>query len=115
MSLLAGLEQLTPALSACVVSRHAGAGARHRVPEYSLLPWLSVFTISPSRCARSSRKWAALSADYIQHYIDLVSLSGSEWKKPSELSGMRQRLSLAWTFHAARVPLLDEPLSALTP
>ena len=83
---------------------------------YSLLPWLSVFgnielavkKVFP-QMSKSER------TDYIQRYIDMVSLTGSELKKPHELSGgMRQRLSLARTLSMQpRVLLLDEPLSAL--
>lgn len=118
MTLLAGLERPDVGevrLDGCAKSE-PGPDRGIVFQNYSLLPWLSVFDniliavrqVFPEM-SRSERR------DYVQKYVDLVTLTGSEGKKPHELSGgMRQRLSLARTLSMRpEVLLLDEPLSAL--
>lgn len=118
LNILAGLDQQSdgvvlvddkeldgPSVDRAVVFQH-----------HALMPWKT--TISNIAFAVKSR-WPDWSKDKIreqcQKYIDLVNLTGSESKKPSQLSGgMKQRVGIARAFSIEpKILLMDEPFSAL--
>ena len=83
---------------------------------HALLPWRTVLgTVAYAVASRwPSWKREAIN-DHARKYIKLVGLSGSELKRPSELSGgMKQRVGIARALSIEpKMMLMDEPFSAL--
>lgn len=118
LNILAGLDE--PSQGAVIVDGQAieGPSLDRAVifQSHALLPWRSVmgnvaYAVA-SKWPRFSRAEVAAQA---QTFIDLVGLTGSEHKRPSELSGgMKQRVGIARALSIApKIMLMDEPFSAL--
>lgn len=85
--------------------------------DYALFPWKTVrenIEFGP-RFRKVASLDAAARKKLVDHYIDLVSLTGAEDKYPHELSGgMRQRCAFARALaNEPDVLLMDEPFAAL--
>jgi nitrate/nitrite transport system ATP-binding protein len=118
LNILAGLD--APSEGAVIVDAQAIAGpSLDRAvifQSHALLPWRSVMgNVAYAVASKWRRKSTAEVSAQAQTFIDLVGLTGSEHKRPSELSGgMKQRVGIARALSIApKIMLMDEPFSAL--
>ena len=116
LNVMAGFDKATGGRIEIDGRTIAGPGPERGVvfQDYALFPWLTVeanIGFGPESLKRSAREVS----EKVRHWIEVVSLEGSEQKYPHELSGgMRQRCALARCLaNDPDVLLMDEPLAAL--
>ncbi len=118
LNILAGLD--APSTGEVIVDGQAieGPSLDRAVifQSHALLPWRTVMGNVSYAVSSKWRKWSAAKVkEQAQKFIDLVGLTGSEHKKPAELSGgMKQRVGIARALSIEpKILLMDEPFSAL--
>src|ERR1700743_833557 len=118
LNILAGLD--TPSEGAVIVDGEAiqGTSLDRAVifQSHALLPWRTVLGNVAYAVTSKWRSWdRARVKAHAKNFIDLVGLTGSEHKRPSELSGgMKQRVGIARALSITpKIMLMDEPFSAL--
>jgi len=118
LNILAGLDQ--PSEGTVIVDGQAieGTSLDRAVifQSHALLPWRTVLGNVAYAVSSKWRNWdRAKVRAHAEVFIDLVGLTGSEHKRPSELSGgMKQRVGIARALSITpKIMLMDEPFSAL--
>ncbi|UZE51386.1 ABC transporter ATP-binding protein [Rhodopseudomonas sp. P2A-2r] len=118
LNILAGLDE--PSAGTVIVDGQeiSGTSLDRAVifQSHALLPWRTVMGNVAYAVTSKWRGWdKAKVKAHAQTFIDLVGLTGSEHKRPSELSGgMKQRVGIARALSITpKIMLMDEPFSAL--
>jgi nitrate/nitrite transport system ATP-binding protein len=118
LNILAGLD--APSAGTVIVDNQAieGPSLDRAVifQSHALLPWRTVMgNVAYAVSSKWRRRAATDIAEQAQKFSDLVGLTGSEGKRPAELSGgMKQRVGIARALSIEpKIMLMDEPFSAL--